>query len=587
MKTQCVVEQDGNLFPTKWNKMPSCSTLVMLWLALALTVWAQGTTGSISGRVVAEDGQPMSRVPVMVVASSTDAAKVMSGMRRSLTDNDGRFQADGLLPAAYQILVQAPGYVMAAFENPLAMSAHRIGDTPTVLMRKGAAITGRVTDAAGHPLVGIRVVAEPAEGSGFMMQMLSVGNSMANMQPRTTDDRGQFRLYGLPPGRYLIAANGAALMDAQPNPYSGQAPTYHPSATRDAATIVTLNSGGEASGVDIRFRGSVGYAVSGKLKGLAAGDGMVSSVTTVQLKQGNADNILATTMIFPMGGSDGFAFYGVANGEYELLAQQTMMKDQSVLRAAPLRVTVKDTDVTNLSLTLSAMASISGKLVLAEPAAPACKDARASELNEATLRLERAPATKKQPELRALFGEAAQSFVEENGAFRFFGLAAGTFWVRPDLPSPQWYVKAMAAEKPATVSAATGIALKAGEKLATLTLTLATDGAQLQGRVVAADKAQLARQIFLVPAEAETQSQAHRYAETVSANDGGFGFASLAPGKYWLVTRPAAKPDEPPRQPLAWDATERAKLVKEAAAANQAVELKGCQSLKQQEIKLP
>ena len=568
-------------------RMSFLSLKAALWLlVLSVMAWAQGTTGSINGRVVADDGQPMSRVPVIVVASgansanNTDAAKIMSSMRRQLTDNDGRFQADGLPPAAYQILVQAPGYVMTAFENPLAVPAYRIGDAPTILMRKGAAITGRVTDAAGRPLVGIRVAAEPAEGSGFMMQMLSAGSSTANLQPRTTDDRGQYRLYGLPPGRYIVAANGAALMDPQPNPYGSQAPTYHPSATRDAATIVTLNSGGEASGIDIRFRGSVGYAVSGKLKGMAAGEGMVSNVTTIQLKQGNADNILATTMLFPIGGNDGFAFYGVPNGEYELLAQQVVLKDQSTLRAIPLRVTVNNGDVTNLNLPLSAMAMISGKLVMAEPAAPACKDARASEFNEATLRLERAPATKKQPELRALFGEAAQSFVEENGAFRFFGLAAGTFWVKPDLPSPQWYVKSLAAEKPATVSATNGISLKAGEKLATLTLTLATDGTQLQGRVIAADKV---RQVFLVPAEAE--APVHRFAETVSANDGGFSFTSLAPGKYWLVTRPAAKPDEAPRQPLAWNAMERAKLVKEAAAANQAIELKVCQSLKQQEVK--
>lgn len=554
-------------------------------MACALIGWAQGATGSINGRVVAEDGQPMSRVPVMVVASSTDAAKVMSGMRRSMTDNEGRFQADGLPPAAYQILVQAPGYTMAAFDNPLAVPAYRIGDAPTILMRKGAAITGRVTDAAGRPLVGIRVVAEPAEGSGFMMQTLSAGSSMANMQPRTTDDRGQYRLYGLPPGRYVVAANGAALIDPQPNPFNAQAPTYHPSATRDAATIVTLNSGGEASGIDIRFRGGAGYAVSGKLKGLAAGEGLVSSVTTIQLKQANADNILATTMILPMGGSDGFAFYGVANGEYELIAQQVTLKDQSMQRSVPLRVTVNNADVTNLNLILSAMATINGKLMLAEPAAPACKDARASELNEATLRLERAPATKKQPEMRALVGEASQSFVEDSGAFKFSGLAAGTFWLMPDLPSPHWYVKGIAADKPATVSATNGIALKAGEKLVSLTLTLATDGAQLQGRIVASDKA---RQVFLVPAEApEASAPVHRFAEAVSANDGGFAFASIAPGKYWLVTRPAAKPDEPPRQPLAWDVTERAKLVKEAAAANQAIELKACQSLKQQEIKLP
>ena len=557
-------------------------------IVVSSSAYAQRTTGSISGRVVAEDGQPMSRVAVMILAGGQNVMKtVMGGSSRQMTDSEGRFQADGLEAAAYQITVNAPGYVMPQGNEPDKQPVYRLGDTPTIVMRKGGVITGRVTDTAGRSLVGVIVAAELADGGyGTAAQTLSLQIGGLNQMPRTTDDRGQFRLYGLSPGRYVVLANPAALMADASNPFRAQPATYHPSATRDGATIVNVIGGSESGGVNIRFRGGAGFAVSGKLKGMLAGDGMISNLTTIQLKAVNADDILATTVILPMLGSDGFAFYGIPNGDYELIAQQLIFKDQSTQRSAPVRVTVNNADVTNLSLTLSAMATINGKLALVSSssaaAATACKDARASKLDEVALRLERAPFTKKSTALRLLLGEAAQGFADENHAFRFTGLATGTFWLTPDLPSPHWYVKALAAEKTATVSATNGIALKAGEKLSNLTLTLATDGAQLQGRVIAADKA---RQVFLVPAE--TEAPVHRFAETVSANDGGFAFASIAPGKYWLVTRPAAKPDEAPRQPLAWDATERAKLVKEAVAANQAVELKACQSLKQQEIKLP
>ena len=565
----------------------SAFCLLSLLIVASLPAYAQRTTGSISGLVVAEDGQPMSRVPVMIIAGGQNVMKTaFSSSGRQMTDSEGRFQADGLESAAYQITVNAPGYVMPHGDAPDKLPVYRLGDTPTIVMRKGGVITGRVTDAAGRPLTGLIVAAELADGSfGLAAQTLSLQMTSMNQMPRTTDDRGRFRLYGLLPGRYVVMANPSTptmMMTDGSNPFRAQPPTYHPAATRDAATIVNVVGGSETGGIDIRFRGGAGYAVSGKLKGLLAGEGMISNLATIQLKAANADAILATTVIVPMLSSDGFAFYGIPNGEYELIAQQLVLKDQSTQRSAPMRVTVNNADVTNLSVTLSAMATINGKLVLTQPAASACKDARASELDEVTLRIERAPVTKKSPALRLLLGEVAQGFADENHAFRFTGLAAGTFWLTPDLPSPHWYMKALAADKPAVVSATSGIALKAGEKLSSLTLTLATDGAQLQGRVIATDKV---RQVFLVPAEAA--AAVDRFAETVSANDGAFAFASLAPGKYWLVTRPAAKPDEAPRQPLAWDATERAKLVKEAAAANQAVELKACQVTKGYELKLP
>ena len=52
---------------------------------------------------------------------------------------------------------------------------------------------------------------------------------------RTTDDRGRYRLYGLKPGTYLVIAGGIR-ENTLPTAYDGNAPTFFPSATRDAAT---------------------------------------------------------------------------------------------------------------------------------------------------------------------------------------------------------------------------------------------------------------------------------------------------------------------------------------------------------------
>jgi hypothetical protein len=111
-------------------------------------------------------------------------------------------------------------------------------------MIKGVVITGRVTNAAGAPLIDVLVNAA------------MVGDADGNparrgpIRPRFTDDRGYYRIYGLSPGTYIVYASNAFL--TLPTPYDGNAPTYHPSSTRDTAAEVMVTSGGEASGVDIR-----------------------------------------------------------------------------------------------------------------------------------------------------------------------------------------------------------------------------------------------------------------------------------------------------------------------------------------------
>ncbi len=87
--------------------------------------------------------------------------------------------------------------------------------------------------------------------------------------------------------------------------------------------------------------------------------------------------------------------------------------------------------------------------------------------------------------------------------------------------------------------------------------------------------------MHVVPAETEAVADVLRYHEVVT-RDGSFVLNHLAPGKYWLLARavPDDESDEKPAKPVAWDASERAKLRREAEAANQAVVLTSCQRMK-------
>jgi hypothetical protein len=93
--------------------------------------------------------------------------------------------------------------------------------------------------------------------------------------------------------------------------------------------------------------------------------------------------------------------------------------------------------------------------------------------------------------------------------------------------------------------------------------------------------------IYLVPTERERADDVLRYSEASIESDGAFTLANLAPGRYFIIIRPAPENDPLERtpRPLAWDTTARAKLRREAEAANTPIELKTCQRISDQVLR--
>jgi hypothetical protein len=554
---------------------------------------AQRPSGKISGQVISEDGRALARANVTIVSAGADLTKIVSERRAVATDAAGRFEADGLVPAPYYVVATAPGYQPVEPLNPVVPEFHYVGETITLRMRKGGVITGRVTNAAGEPVVGVSVSALPAEAKVPAAFGFSINLGAGELGGRETDDRGIFRLYGLAPGKYLVVA-GANGFDASPTPFAGRVPTFHPSApTRETATPVTVSSSQEVSGIDIRYRGERGHSISGKLSGGGQASGIVpmKELTLVLLKRVNAPEVIAMTPVLPVGGMTSYAFYGVLDGEYEVFAAQTQLAEEGQAASAPRRVTVRGADLSGIDLALAPLASISGKIVLEKlpvaaegTAAPKCEAGRGAQLDELVLWARKdEPADKTALDFAAL-GLVAPNIPNPQGAFTLHGLMAGRHRLLAQLPDESWYLKALAfaPTKPGVPAPVpNGLLLKAGEKLTGLTLIVAAGAAKLTGAVkpTAGAKLPARLQVHLLPAEAEDKDNVLRFAETVAAGDGTFSFEHLAPGKYLLLARAVPDrelPDKPAR-PAAWDAAERAKLRKEAEGANAPVELKTCQ----------
>lgn len=554
--------------------------IVFIILLIPVSTANAQTKGAITGRVVAEDGAGMAGVTVMLLAVA-----VQGGQRRSATtDEEGNFRFTELSPRPYSISVfRSREYVQPpAITGSGERRYYRPGENIHIALIRGGVITGRVTNAAGEPVIGIQVVAirvRDADGRPTRMP----GGSSRWM----TDDRGVYRIYGLQPGGYIVVANSSANYSGG-GAYYGETPTYHPSSTRDAAAEVTVASGAEASGIDIRYRGEPGHAVSGRMTGVNLAESFAPGmVYMTHAATGSSFDLMYANP--SQGGA--FAFYGVPDGEYDLTAERLEGDRSDKMASEPRRVTVRGTDVTGVELRLSLRAAVEGKVVL-DPLPQRCDEKRQPALEEIILHARRDEAAK--APMPAHLSFSRDMAANEKGEFLLKSLDPARYRLQVSLPGENWYLKSITAPASAPASGAdiarSGIPLKAGERLSGVTVTVAEGAASLRGRVTpekegARSPAKLA--VHLVPAEPASANDVLRYAETVASVEGAFEFKNMAPGKYRLLAR-AAPDDEPsdrPPAPAAWDVNERARLRKEAEAIRVEIELKPCQRVSDQVVK--
>src|SRR5262245_24379944 len=308
--------------------------------------------GAITGRVIGADGQPMTDAEVFA-----DRIGERPGQGHfAATDGEGNFKLSGLSPAAYVLFARAPGYVEAA--GPREKSVHRRGESVTINMVKGGVITGRVTDETGEPIAGVTVTpyrCRDPEGKPAVP-----GVERFRISEGVTDDRGIYRVYGLRPGVYVVGVGVG--IEYSVTQITRDAPTYYPSATRDTATEINLRAGEELSGIDIRHRGERGRIVSGSISTVSGNIESSSPYNSfkVRLKSVEDGRFESETWIY---GARGFAFFGLPDGDYELIATRGNDYAESI-DSARRRISVKGADAEGVELKLSPPGSIAGRVVI-------------------------------------------------------------------------------------------------------------------------------------------------------------------------------------------------------------------------------
>src|SRR6266850_8041460 len=189
-------------------------------------------TGSISGHVLL-NGKAAAGIPVAAYGGETMARRIAAA--RTVTDSEGYYSLSQLAPAQYQITTLTPNLTSAdsgsgtsygfpffgSSKNIILAAGEMVGEIDIKLVR-GGVITGRVTDADGKPAVEERVTLQRVDQNGNPDRG---GLPLPfNTQMYQTDDRGIYRIYGLPAGRYKVSVGS----DAGAGVVAGSRRRYYP-----------------------------------------------------------------------------------------------------------------------------------------------------------------------------------------------------------------------------------------------------------------------------------------------------------------------------------------------------------------------
>src|SRR5262249_56923287 len=111
-------------------------------------------------------------------------------------------------------------------------------------MRLGGVGTGRVVDEIGEPVAQVSV-------SLARRRYVDGERQLVGQSGSATDDRGEFRIFGVPPGQYVLVAR-LETMDFGSRDRVRYVPTYYPgTAVASEAQRITVTAGQEASGIVI------------------------------------------------------------------------------------------------------------------------------------------------------------------------------------------------------------------------------------------------------------------------------------------------------------------------------------------------
>lgn len=322
--------------------------------------------GSISGCVTI-DGKAAAGIPVAAV--SGESVNRREAAARAVSDVEGNYQILGLAAGQYQIWTLTPGMIAeqstqpyyyspypGAVKNIILSANEDVHDVDLKLIR-GAVVTGRITNADNKPVVAERIYLQLLDPNGTA-RFGAIGSP--NDEMSQTDDRGIYRIFGLPPGRYKVSVGS----DPAEGMRRGQRyqKTFYPDTSDQArATIIELKEGDVTGNIDIKVEAAPPtYVVSGRV--IDGESGLAIPKAGVSFMVAPKGPGPATPSFGIQADERGqFNFSGISPGRYA--AYPTSQYYGGNFYGDPVYFEVVDKDITGIELKTTPGLSVSGVVV--------------------------------------------------------------------------------------------------------------------------------------------------------------------------------------------------------------------------------
>jgi hypothetical protein len=534
-------------------------------------------TAIVAGRVMSSEtgNTPVRRAIVTLI--STERVESVS----TVTDNEGRFAFTDLSDGRYTLNARKAAHLSVNYgakrsgrpgTTLILAAGQRLIDLRLVL-QAGAVITGVVRLPNGDPLTNTQVVAIP-------MAQATAGGRYVEQTVFRTDDRGEYRIYGLVPDTYLVAVTPAIgrteihqraaaeyeelfrtltqrpplpqtpgatptpVPPPPPVPLVGFAPTFYPGTPVSAnASPVTVRAGEVRESIDIPIAMVRVGTISGVVRGL---DGQPTQNVQIAVVAGGPPLPLSASNLRPSRpDKDGrFTLTNVAPGSYRITARAggvnytadgssvTIRGDQQTQWAVA-DVQVQGEDVDGVVLQLQAGLTLGGRFVAAGSTTPP------GSWKGASIRIQEPGFGSPGVVLNGVITSVARrsASVLDDGAFEITGVQPATYDIEVTLPpgiQSVWSVKSIMAggrevrDAPLTFDQGS---------LNGVIVTLTDQPTQLAGTLSSASN-QAATDYYVVlfsEDRALWHERSPRLRVMRPAADGSFSTRDLLPGKYRIA----------------------------------------------------
>ena len=471
--------------------------------------------GSVSNKLT---GSPVKGAHVIYTRLASGPVQAASPIS-SDTDPQGRFRLD-LSPGSYRLWVERQGFVRQSYgshapDGPSSVLSVTPGEELHDIafrMTPLGAISGRVIDEDGEPVQGVGVQVLRMSYNSGLPQLTFVGGS-------TSDDRGEYRCYELPAGRYSILATckgsplshpveqGALVPEVQ----DAYIPIYYPGAAEfDAATPVVLPEGGDVSDINIPLQRIRATSVTGRLLSPRKLVPNEFQVLLARNEHGTASFVGRTPAVVDSA-TGRFEVTGAAPGSYILVASQ-FSGGQVFSARAPIEIRA-GVPPEHITLSLTPAVELGGNVSMEDGSAP-----------PPGLVLHLSP-------LEGIFpGLRPESKIAADGNIRLTGVSPGSWALSlQHLPEGFWIKTVSLGDAQMPYGMLTLQSGGAGP----LSIVLSRDGAAVSG-IVDANGQPHAGTVVLAPLAAELRHSPQAYRAVSASESGSFVLKGVPPGKYRL-----------------------------------------------------